>query len=204
MTNQKWKLWIIVGILVLTQMACNLTNGKAIKVPNPEIVSTVAALPTTIAIPTISIPTTEIMPTLQAAETAIATNIPSGVCLPRTDNVPQPSGLVKTVTMAEGTQGDNRDPVNPTMAFKQEATFHAVVAVDNAPDNSAFKAVWYADDTNGVAECNTKIDEYELTTSGSRNLDFSLKPTTKWPTGRFSVEIYVNGVLDQVVMFVVQ
>lgn len=115
--------------------------------------------------------------------------------------VPKPSGYVNSVTMAEGVQGDTRDPVNPTVVFKPSATFHAVVRTQNAPANTKFKAAWYVVDVGNAASPNSLIDETNLTTDGSRNIDFSLAPQATWPVGTYRVEISVNGVLDTVKTF---
>lgn len=114
------------------------------------------------------------------------------------------SGFIKEVTMAQGVRGDLRDPVNPTIVFQPNSIFHAVVAIQNAPANTKFKAVWYATDIGDPAEANKLIDATELTTDGTRNIDFNLTPTTKWPPGKYRVEISVNGVLDRVVDFSVK
>lgn len=118
--------------------------------------------------------------------------------------VPKPSGYVNNVTMAEGTQGDAKDPVNPTVVFKPSATFHAVVRTQNAPANTRFKAVWYVVDVGSAAAPNTLIDDTTLATEGSRNIDFTLAPNTTWPVGTYRVEISVNGVLDTVKTFSVK
>ena len=117
---------------------------------------------------------------------------------------PSPSGFISKVTLAENTQGANKDPVNPTKVFASSATIHAVVTTKSAPANTSFKAVWYATDTNGVAACNTLISSFEGVTSGTRNIDFTLKPTSAWPAGTFRAEIYVNGKLDNVAVYTVQ
>lgn len=116
---------------------------------------------------------------------------------------PKPSGLVASVTMATGTQGDNKDPVNPTTVFGPSATFHAVVRTNNAPANTKYGATWYAVDVGSAASPNTLIDQTELSTDGTRNIDFTLSPRTTWPAGTYRVEIYVNGVLDTVKTFTV-
>jgi sporulation-control protein spo0M len=52
--------------------------------------------------------------------------------------------------------------------------------------------------------CNSLIDSTEISTSGTRNLDFNLTPETQWPVGMYRVEVYVNGELDTVKEFRVQ
>jgi hypothetical protein len=168
-------LYIFVGVLVLAivQMACSATSGKSVPTAPPDATVAVSTEPSS----------------------------SSGSCPALNTAVPKPSGLVKSVTMAEGAQGDNKDPVNPTTTFNSKAEFHAVVATQDAPTDTAYKSVWYATDTHGAVDCNTKIDEYELKTDGNRNVDFSLSPKTTWPAGTYRVEIFVNGTLDQVVSF---
>ncbi len=117
---------------------------------------------------------------------------------------PRPSGYISAVTMAEDVKGEDKAPVNPTIVFKPTAAFHAVVATQNAPANTTFKASWYVTDVGSAAAPNTLIDATELTTDGSRNIDFSLKPKTQWPAGTYRVEVFVNGVLDTVKSFSVK
>ncbi|MBI3912966.1 MAG: hypothetical protein HY327_02035 [Chloroflexi bacterium] len=114
------------------------------------------------------------------------------------------SGIITKVTMAEDAQGDNAEPVNPTTVFKPTAIFHAVATISNAKANTKFNAAWYVVDVGAVAPPNTLIDQSELVTEGSRNLDFFLKPVSTWPVGTYRVEVQVNGVLDQVVNFSVK
>jgi hypothetical protein len=106
--------------------------------------------------------------------------------------------------MAQDTQGDTKDPVNPTTSFGAQDTFHAVVAIVDAPSDTGLKATWYAVDVGEGIDCNTQIDTYELTTDGSRNIDFTLTPNKGWPSGSYRVEIFVNSTLDQVVFFKVK
>ncbi len=121
-----------------------------------------------------------------------------------TTRSPQPSGVIASVTMAEDAKADTKEPINPTVVFKPSSTFHAIVAIQNAPANTKFGATWYTVDVGSAAPPNNKIDSTELTTDGSRNIDFTLQPNTTWPVGTYRVEITVNGVLDTVKTFSVQ
>jgi len=114
------------------------------------------------------------------------------------------SGYVSDVVIAEGTQGADKQPVNPTTTFKTSAVFHAVVHTQNAPANTDFKATWCATDVGSAAAPNSLIDQTELSTDGSRNIDFALAPTTTWPVGTYRVEISVNGVVDTIRNFSVK
>jgi hypothetical protein len=156
-------------------------NGKL----NRTLNFTVAAAPPT---PTVAPPTP----------------VAKGGCPPLSSPALTPSGIISSVTMAEGTKGAEKEPVNPTTLFKPNSVFHAVVRIQNAPANTEVKAAWYATDVGDAAPCNTSIDSNELTAGGSRNIDFSLTPSTQWPEGTYRVEIFVNGTLDRVVNFSVK
>jgi len=111
------------------------------------------------------------------------------------------SGYISKVTLAGGVEGVNKDPVNPTTAFSPSSTIHAVVTTKSAPNNTVFKIVWYANDTNSAAPCNSFVGVYQIPTSGTRNIDFNMAPTSNWPAGTYRAEIYVNNMLDTVANF---
>jgi hypothetical protein len=129
-----------------------------------------------------------------------------GKCPPRPRTNLQPSGIVAQVTMAEGTQGPELNPANPTKQFGVSAKFHAVVSLKNAPANTKVAALWYATDVGDAAPCNATLSEpVELSAGqGSRNVDFNIGPPSKWPVGMYRVEIYVNDALDSEVDFTVK
>jgi hypothetical protein len=132
---------------------------------------------------------------------------PVGSCPPLPAPDYQPSGFLTSIVMAQDTQGDNFEPVNPGRVFTPDATFHAVATLENAPDNTEVTAMWFVEDVGSAEPCNTLItDPFTLTTSGSRNLDFTLQPPpgVQWPLGRYRVEVYVNGNLDLDVTFTVE
>ncbi len=114
------------------------------------------------------------------------------------------SGLVDKVVLAKDTQGDAKDPVNPTDTFGTSDVIHAVVATNNAPADTSYTAKWYVVDVGSAAKPGDLIDTYTVTTEGSRNVDFTLEPSSTWPTGTYKVEIYVNDQLDQTIQFSVK
>lgn len=134
-----------------------------------------------------------------ACSTSASTSTPTAQPVGVSGTAPAPSGLITSVTMAKGTSGDTKDPVNPTMVFGTTDVIHAVAKTNNAPDGTQFKAIWYA-----VVNSNQVLTTTPVTTGGTVNIDFQLSPTTTWPAGAYQVEIYVNGTLDQVVNFSVQ
>lgn len=125
-------------------------------------------------------------------------------CPPVPTPVTRPSNFVASVTMALDVTADKKDPVNPTTVFTPNATFHAVVSLRNAPANTKVSTTWYATDVGTAAPCNSRIDSAEVITDGTRNIDFTLKPRTQWPSGTYRVEISINDVLDRVVHFSVK
>ena len=122
----------------------------------------------------------------------------------QTENPIQSSGIITDVVMARDTQGEELDPVDPTTVFSPESTIHAVAKIEDAPDDTEFTAAFYVVDVGNAADPDTLISSTDLTAAGTRNLDFTLSPTTSWPPGTYRVEISVNGTLDQVVEYTVE
>lgn len=114
------------------------------------------------------------------------------------------SGFISDVVMSRDTEGEEKNPVNLTTVFTPTDVFHAVAKLKNAPENTSFSATWFVTDVGPDIACNSLIDSTEISTSGTRNLDFNLTPETQWPVGMYRVEVYVNGDLDTVKEFRVQ
>lgn len=168
-------------VLILVQIACAA----------PITVPTATSAPTATHLPA---------PTLPLGNTPAEPEF-----CPAVDQPPAPSGLITTLTLARGTEGETKNPVDVTTTFGASDTIHAVATIQNAPQGTVFKAVWWAVTIPAdPTACNMKITEYEITTEGTRNIDFSLTPDSSWPAGTYKVEIYVNGALDQVAHYSVQ
>jgi len=90
----------------------------------------------------------------------------------------------------------------PTTVFAQNEVFYCVVDLTNAPDDTTVKAAWSVVEAEGV-EPNYPLDEAELT-SGDADLHFELSNDMLWPVGKYKVELYLNGELDQTLEFEVQ
>jgi hypothetical protein len=86
--------------------------------------------------------------------------------------------------------------------FAQDEVFCCVVDLANAPDDTTVKAVWSVVEAEGV-EPNYPLDETELTSSDA-DLHFELSNDMLWPVGKYKVELYLNGELDQTLEFEVQ
>lgn len=96
------------------------------------------------------------------------------------------------------------EPVGITDSFTtSQSMFHCVVITEDAPENTAFKAVWSVLKVEGV-ESGYVIGEYELTAGGSKNIDFAFQPYSgSLPPGEYQVQIFVNGLPDRMVQFTV-
>ncbi len=142
----------------------------------------------------------------QAASPARGGEAANHLAGPAASPTPAPAGFyIAGITLARGVQGQDNTPVDPTGVFQATDTFHAVVQIQNAPANTTYKSSWVAVDVGNAAPPNTAIDSTQVTTNGSRNIDFSLTPPqTNWPVGIYSVEIDVNDVKAANLLFSVQ
>jgi hypothetical protein len=110
---------------------------------------------------------------------------------------------ISDAVMAADTQGDNFEPVGVTDTYAtDQAVFHAVVSVANAPSGTKLKAVWTAVDVGNAASPDTVVDHTEISVDGSRNIDFTLASDSGyWPPGAYKVDIYLNDKLDRTLNF---
>jgi hypothetical protein len=112
--------------------------------------------------------------------------------------VPKPGGLITKVILAHGAESETYDPIDPATQFLPTDTVHAIVTVKKAPVDTLFTAKWFTTKIELDGRDNELIDTTEIKTEGTGNLDFTLAPQGKFPTGSYRVEIYVNNNLDQV------
>lgn len=115
-----------------------------------------------------------------------------------------PSPYVKEVVLAESVTEGDMAPVNPTSVFTSSSVIHAVVSIEDAPADTVFRSMWYVEDVGDAAAPDTLISDTELTTDGTRFVDFNLTPDSGWPPGIYRVEIFVNGALHEVLFYNVQ
>lgn len=108
---------------------------------------------------------------------------------------------VKSITMALGVKGEEAEPVNRTDIFKPTDTIHAVVKVADAPPDTKVSATWVAVDIGDAGEPDSEILTIDITVEGTRNIDFTLKPTESFPVGTYQVEISINGALESTKKF---
>jgi len=104
---------------------------------------------------------------------------------------------IKDATLARDSEGNQ-----PTTIFASDDTFYCIIELANAPDDTTVESVWIAVEAEGV-QANFVIDQVELI-SGDGTLTFDLTNDKPWPTGKYKVDIYLNGKLDRAIQFQVQ
>ena len=107
-----------------------------------------------------------------------------------------------TANISDAWMSTDEDGAERVTAFAQDAEFYAQVDLQNAPDDTALKAVWTAVEAQDTAQ-NFLINETELVT-GSGQIHFTLSNDNLWPTGRYKVDIYVNDQLTNTLEFEVR
>ncbi len=176
MRNRNAQIGILLLVLVMVSLACSAVTESPTATAAPVVVNEATEAPAS---------TTGNCPALPAPELTS-------------------SGYVDDVVMAKNTEGEEKIPVGETSVFNPADIFHAVVILNEAPEDTTFTANWFVTDVGPDIACNSSIDSTNVTTSGTRNLDFTLTPDSQWPTGTYRVEIYVNDVLESVEEFSVQ
>ncbi len=126
---------------------------------------------------------------------------PPAVC----QDAAAPQSYVKSVAVAKEVSAGNLEPIQVTDSYDPtQKKFHAVVKIENAPTSTRLKAAWYVVDASGY-QGNSELDESEQVTGGTRNIDFTLSPTSEvWPTGSYCVQLFANGQLAYVKTFAVK
>lgn len=126
-----------------------------------------------------------------------------GSCPPAPSHTVQ-NAIVQSVTTAKNSDSTTKEPVDPTSTFGPKDEIHAVAKITNAPNNTRFKAVWFATDVGDAAPCSYIVTSYQLTASGTNNLDFTLNRSAGLPIGKYRIEIYVDDQFAMEAEFTVQ
>ena len=107
-----------------------------------------------------------------------------------------------TANISDAWMSTDEDGAERVTAFAQNAVFYAQVDLQNAPDDTALKAVWMAVEAQDT-EPNFVINETEFIT-GSGLVHFTLSNDNLWPIGKYKVDIYMNEELVQTLEFEVR
>jgi hypothetical protein len=112
------------------------------------------------------------------------------------------SGSFSTANIEEAWMAADETGEERTTVFDQEAVIYAMVDLRNAPDDTTLKAVWTAVEAEDT-DPDFLITETEFT-SDDGLIHFLLENDFLWPLGKYKVDIYLNGELDQTLRFEVR
>ena len=101
-------------------------------------------------------------------------------------------GIIQSVTMAKDVQSQDHTPVGPTVNFVNPTIIHVVVALADAPANTKLAINWLVGKAGNLTP-DSQMATYELTTDGTRNIDFTFTPDQPMDAGRYYFNIFLNG-----------
>lgn len=113
-----------------------------------------------------------------------------------------PGLAIKELHMAK--DDGNGDPGEKTNTFEPgDRTLHCVATLKEAKSGTQMRFSWWIVDADGSQ--NQKIKEINYRTRALENIVHGhLTLPQNWPTGKYKVEVYVNGDLDQTAFYTVQ
>ncbi|HKR59107.1 MAG TPA: hypothetical protein VJS64_05190 [Pyrinomonadaceae bacterium] len=96
------------------------------------------------------------------------------------------------------------DPGEATNTFNAaDRTIHCVVKLKDAQAGTKMKFSWFVIEATGSQ--NERIRDIDYTTRALENVVHAhLTAPRDWPVGKYKVEVYVNGNLEQTVPFTVE
>lgn len=96
------------------------------------------------------------------------------------------------------------DPGEQTDTFNgKDRTIHCVTKLKDAQSGTKMKFSWYVVEAEGTS--NEKIRDIDYTTRPLENVVHGhLTAPRDWPVGKYKVEVYVNGNLEETVRYTVE
>ena len=119
-----------------------------------------------------------------------------------TSNASSSTGAISQIHMAKddgrGDPGDQADVFGGN-----DRTIHCVVKLNEAKSGTKMKFSWWVVDADGTK--NEKIRDIDYTTRALENVVHGhLTAPSDWPSGKYKVEVFVNGNLENTVGYTVQ
>lgn len=113
-----------------------------------------------------------------------------------------PGNHIQDVHMAKdngkGAPGDETESFSPA-----DRTIHCVVKLKEAKRGTGMKFSWWIVDADGSK--NQKIKDIDYTTRTLENVVHGhLSLPQDWPTGKYKVQVFVNGDLDRTIHYSIQ
>lgn len=117
-------------------------------------------------------------------------------------NASSSTGAISEIHMAKddgkGDPGDQADVFSGN-----DRTIHCVVKLNDAKSGTKMKFSWWVVDAENTR--NEKIRDIEYTTRALENIVHAhLTAPRDWPAGKYKVEVFVNGNLENTVGYTVQ
>ena len=112
------------------------------------------------------------------------------------------TGVLEDVHMAR--DDGKGDPGEETSLFNaNDRTIHCVIKLKDAQSGTKMKFSWYVVEADGTT--NEKIRDIDYTTRALENVVHGhLTAPRDWPIGKYKVEVYVNGNLENTVPYTVE
>ena len=110
--------------------------------------------------------------------------------------------FIEEISMAR--DNGRGDPGDETTSFNpDDRKIHCVVKLKQAKSGTGMRFSWWIVDADGTQ--NKKIKDIDYTTRTLENIVHAhLSLPQDWPTGKYKVQVYVNGDLDKTVAFSVE
>jgi hypothetical protein len=111
------------------------------------------------------------------------------------------TGAIQDLHMAKDNEGD---PGEETNAFSPgDRTIHCVAKLAQAKAGTTMKFSWFILDAGGSK--NQKIKDIDYTTGALENVVHGhLTLPNDWPTGKYKVDVFVNGNLEKTARYSVK
>jgi len=115
------------------------------------------------------------------------------------------TAALSEATMCQGVDKDMQ-PLDTTDIFATDTPeIFCSVKLSNAPPDTDFRAEWIYIEGELEDISNYLIDEWSITTEGTRYISISLvRPDNEWPRGDYKAVLYINGAEELVVPFTLQ
>ena len=110
--------------------------------------------------------------------------------------------FIKEIHMAKD-DGNGQPGAHTSIFAPGDRTIHSVATLKEAKAGTQMKFSWWIVDADGTQ--NQKIKDIDYTTKALESVIHGhLTLPQDWPTGRYKVQVYVNGNLDRTVPYAVQ
>ena len=118
------------------------------------------------------------------------------------DTQVESGSVIKEIYMAKD-DGSGKPGARTNKFETSDRTIHCVVTLNEAKAGTDLKFSWWIVDADGTQ--NQKIKDIDYVTKTLENvIRGHLSLPQDWPTGKYKVQIYINGNLDRTVPYTVQ